>query len=136
MEGKTIQVGQGSGAAYFVETYNAAHGNKINVVYSSGGTEITLSKLSTGAIDAFIGALRNLEIKEKNYNTTLGKSMEPIYNVYTFLVFRKNDPTEIPIQQATDRALKVLRTNGKMKALSEKWLGGDFSQWGDDHVEN
>ncbi|MDR1904700.1 MAG: transporter substrate-binding domain-containing protein [Treponema sp.] len=136
MEGKTIQVGQGSGAAYFVETYNAAHGNRINVVYSSGGTEVTLSKLQTGAIDAYLGALRNLEITEKNYNTTLGKSREPIYNVYTYLVFRKNDPAEIPIQEAADRALKTLRENGKMKELSLKWLGGDFSQWGEDHVED
>jgi L-cystine transport system substrate-binding protein len=136
MEGKTIQVGQGSGAAYFVETYNAAHGNKINIVYSSGGTEVTLSKLDTGAIDAYLGALRNLEITEKNYNTTLGKSREPIYNVYTYLVFRKNDPAAVPIQEATDRVLKILRGNGKMKELSEKWLGGDFSQWGDDHVED
>ncbi|MDR2103726.1 MAG: transporter substrate-binding domain-containing protein [Treponema sp.] len=136
MEGKTIQVGQGSGAAYFVETYNATHGNKINIVYSSGGTEVTLSKLDTGAIDAYLGALRNLEITEKNYNTVLGKSREPIYNVYTYLVFRKNDPTAVPIQEATDRALKILRKNGKMKELSEKWLGGDFSQWGEDHVED
>lgn len=136
MEGKTIQVGQGSGAAYFVETYNAAHGNRINVVYSSGDTSVTLSKLQTGAIDAYLGALRNLEIAEKNYDTALGKSREPMYNVYTFLVFRRDDPDVVPIWEATDRALKILRGNGKMRELSEKWLGGDYSRWGDEHVED
>jgi L-cystine transport system substrate-binding protein len=136
MEGKIIQVGQGSGAAYFVETYNAQHGNKIKVVYSTGGTEITLSKLETGAIDAYLGAKRNLEVTEKNYNVTLGKSAEPVYNVYTYFVFRKDNPDQLALRNATDEALKTLRVNGTMSRLSHEWLGGEYTKWGPEHGEN
>jgi ABC-type amino acid transport substrate-binding protein len=136
MFGKKIQVGQGSGAAIWLEAYNQSVGNKIEVVYSSGGTEITLSKLDTGAIDAYLQTKRMIETTEKNYNTTIGISEKPIYSVYTYFVYRKNEPSAEVLRDAMDGALKKLRADGVMSALSIQWLGADYTKWGPEHVEN
>jgi L-cystine transport system substrate-binding protein len=134
MYGKKIQVGQGSGAAIFLEAWNAAHGNRVEIVYSSGGTEITLSKLDTGAIDGYLQTKRMIETTEKNYNVTLGKSADSVYSVYTYFVFRKDDPDEQILSDAIDGVLKNLRAQGFMRELSLKWLGGNYADWGPEHV--
>jgi L-cystine transport system substrate-binding protein len=135
MYGKKIQVGQSSGAAIFLEAWNAARGNQVEIVYSSGGTvEITLSKLDTGAIDGYLQTKRMIETTEKNYNVTLGKSAEPVYSVYTYFVFRKDEPDEQILSDAVDGVLKTLRAQGFMRELSLKWLGGNYTDWGPEYV--
>jgi L-cystine transport system substrate-binding protein len=136
MYGKKIQVGQTSGAAIYLEAWNAAHGNRVEIVYSSGGTEITLSKLDTGAIDGYLQTKRMIETTEKNFNVTLGKSENPVYSVYTYFVFRKDEPEEKALSDAIDGVLKTLRAQGFLRELSIKWLGGNYADWGPDHVEN
>ncbi|MDR3166765.1 MAG: transporter substrate-binding domain-containing protein [Treponema sp.] len=136
MWGKKIQVGQGSGAAIFLEAYNESVGNRIEIVYSSGGTEITLSKLDTGAIDAYLQTKRMIETTAKNYDTTIGISEKPIYSVYTYFVYRKDEPSAVVLRDAMDGALKKLRASGIMSALSLQWLGGDYTKWGPEHVED
>jgi L-cystine transport system substrate-binding protein len=136
MYGKKIQVGQASGAAIYLEAWNAAHGNRVEIVYSSGGTEITLSKLDTGAIDGYLQTKRMIETTEKNYTVTLGKSANPVYSVYTYFVFRKDDADAQILSDAIDGAIKTLRAQGFMRELSLKWLGGNYSDWGPDHVED
>jgi L-cystine transport system substrate-binding protein len=133
--GKKVQVGEGSGAAYFVETWNKEHPDgQIEIVYSSGDYTLTLSKIDTGVIDGYLQSKRMIETSEKNYNITLGKSANPIYTVYTYFVFRKDDPDELVLRDAVDVALKELRADGTMKTLSEKYLGGNFTDWGPEHV--
>ncbi|MDR1600659.1 MAG: transporter substrate-binding domain-containing protein [Oscillospiraceae bacterium] len=134
--GKKVQVSEGGGAAYFVETYNVNNPDaKIDVVYSSGDTTVTLSKIDTGVIDAYLSSKRMIETTEKNYGVTLGKSDEPIYTVYTYFVFRKDDPAEQELSDAIDGALHQLRAEGRMSELSIKWLGGDYTIWGPEHVD-
>ena len=127
LEGKTVQVVQGGNDAYLIETYNKKHNNAIKVVYGGSDFSLTINKLKTSAIDAFISPPVMVAQFNKAYNVNLKTAGNPISNSDTYFIYRKNDPKEAELKTAVDGALKKLRADGTLKKLSVKWLGADFT---------
>jgi L-cystine transport system substrate-binding protein len=127
LKGKTVQVYQGGNDAYLIETYNKTHNNAIKVVYGSTDFTVTLNKINSGAVDAFISPPRITESLNKAYHTNLKSVGKPISNSNTYFIYRRNDSNETKLKTAVDGALKKIKSTGALKKLSLKWLGGDYT---------
>lgn len=127
LEGKAVSTFQGSNDAYQLESYNKEHKDAIKLEYLSPDFSVVLSKLDSGAINAFLLPLSYLDSIETNYNVKLQTSDQPAYYSGTFFIYRKDDADETTLQEAVDGALKSLREDGTLSALSKQWLGEDYS---------
>ncbi len=128
--GKNVQAYQGGNDAYLLETYNASQptNEQINIVYAQAGDfSITLSKIQSGAIDAFLTPPRILELENESYGTDLKTVGDAISNSNTYFIFRKDDDAEETLKEAVDGALASLRADGTLSALSIQWLGADYT---------
>lgn len=127
LEGKTVGTFQGSNDAYQLETYNKEHNNAIKLEYNSGDFSVILSKLESGAVDAFLLPLSYLSSVEEGYKVKLQHSDEPSYYSGTYFIYRKDDGDETTLQEAVDGALKTLHEDGTLTKLSTQWLGDDYT---------
>jgi L-cystine transport system substrate-binding protein len=132
LENHTVGTWQGSNDAYQLETYNKNNDDSIKLEYNSGDFSVLLNKLDSGAIDAFLLPLSYLKSIEDGYKVKLQHADEPAYYSGTFFIFRKDDTDETALQEAVDGALKTLHEDGTLVALSNKYLGGDYTVAPDD----
>lgn len=126
LEGKKVQVSPGANAAYVLEQYNKANGNKINLIYqdSSADPALTIKNIVDGRIDAFISIKRIVESYNKAYGDKLKTVGEPIARSSTYYIYRKKDSK---LQSEIDKVLKALKTDGTLSKISIKVLGGDYT---------
>ncbi|SHO43315.1 transporter substrate-binding domain-containing protein [Anaerocolumna xylanovorans] len=127
LEGKTVATFQGSNDAYQLETYNKEHNNAIKLEYNSGDFSVILSKLESGAVDAFLLPLSYLPSIEEGYKVKLQRSDEPSYYSGTYFIYRRDDADETALQEAVDGVLKTLHEDGTLEKLSTQWLGADYT---------
>lgn len=122
--------GTTSASTTIVKNYNDKHPDKaVEIVSSSNSTdEEVVAALKSGAAKATVLTKRDVEKYNKNYGK--GKDFlkvvgKPINNSKTYYVYRKD---ETKLQKKIDSALKKLKENGKLKELSIKYLGGDYTE--------
>lgn len=108
--------------------YNKEHPDKaLDIVNHSNLTDEELTaELKSGAVKATVLIQRRVDGLNKENGEDFIKSVgDPINTSQTYYLFRKD---ETDLQEAVDGALKTLRENGTLKELSEKWLGGDYTE--------
>jgi L-cystine transport system substrate-binding protein len=125
LEGKSVQVGEGSNDAYVLEQYNKANGNKIKLVYNSGSDPaITIKNIEDGRVDAFISIKRIVDLYNQTYGNKLKTVGDPIASSSTYYIFRKEDTQ---LQSDIDKTIKAMKDDGTLAKISIKVLGGDYT---------
>ncbi|GHV55297.1 amino acid ABC transporter substrate-binding protein [Spirochaetia bacterium] len=126
LEGKHVCAFVGQSYTTLLEDYNAEHGNKIILDYVDGVQEadIILS-VQNGRYDAYITSpiMAAENIKKHNLNVDIVE--EPVgFEPFGF-VFNKDEEGK-KIRDLFNAAIKELKADGSLSALSIKWTGGDY----------
>jgi L-cystine transport system substrate-binding protein len=125
LAGKKVLTGATSAEAQILENYNKEHDKKISIVYQNGAANDTVNQITTGRVDASLGADFSLSLIDPNGKLkTAGKDLSAADILF---VFRKNDPDEQKLADAVDGALTQIKSDGTLGKLSTEWLGGDFT---------
>ncbi|WP_138494719.1 transporter substrate-binding domain-containing protein [Paenibacillus pinistramenti] len=125
LQGKKVLTSATSAEAQILENYNKTHNNAINIVYQSGAANDTVSQITSGRVEATLGAdfTRSL-IDPQNKLKTTGDDLSEADILF---VFRKDDPAEQKLADDIDGAIKELKADGTLGKLSKEWLGEDFT---------
>lgn len=125
LAGKKVLTGATSAEAQILENYNKDHDKKIDIVYESGAANDTVSQITSGRVDATLGADFTLSLTDPNGKLkTVGNDLSEADILF---VFRKDDADSKKLSDAVDVALKEIKADGTLGKLSEQWLGGDFT---------
>jgi len=125
LKGKKVLVGATSAQAQIVENYNRENDNAINVVYTSGAANDTVSQIVTGRVDATLAADFALSLIDPEGR--LKTTGDALSEADILFMFRKNDEEAQRLSDAIDGAIKELKADGTLGKLSTEWLGGDFT---------
>ncbi|MBE9913319.1 transporter substrate-binding domain-containing protein [Paenibacillus donghaensis] len=125
LKGKKVLTGATSAEAQILENYNKKNNNAINIVYQNGAAKDTVNQITTGRVEATVGADFSLPLidpqgKLKTTGDDLGEAD-------ILFVFRKDDPEEQKLADDIDGAIKELKSDGTLAKLSKEWLGSDFT---------
>ncbi|MCE5285711.1 MAG: transporter substrate-binding domain-containing protein [Pelosinus sp.] len=123
----TVEVGKASAnKTAVVDKWNKEHGNKLKLILEASDVTLTLQNLNSGKTDAFVNVQRNIDTFKKTYGVDIKSVGEPISRSNSYYLYRKGDATGEQLKKDVDAALKALKEDGTLRALSEKWLGGDY----------
>ncbi|MBW5449279.1 transporter substrate-binding domain-containing protein [Cohnella sp. CFH 77786] len=126
LAGKKVLTSATSAEAQILENYNKDHEKKINIVYQNGAANDTVSQISTGRVDATLGADFVLPlIDPQGKLKTVG---EPLSEADILFVFRKGDAESQKLADDIDGAIQEIKADGTLGKLSTQWLGQDFTK--------
>ncbi|PQP90807.1 amino acid ABC transporter substrate-binding protein [Paenibacillus sp. AR247] len=125
LKGKKVLTGATSAEAQILENYNKEHDNAIQIVYQNGAANDTVNQITTGRVDATIGADFSLPLIDPQGK--LKGTGDDLSEHDILFVFRKDDPEEQKLADAVDGAIKELKQDGTLGKLSKEWLGSDFT---------
>lgn len=125
LAGKKVSAGQGSNTAAILETYNAEHDNKIEIVYSNGATnESIYDDVMNGRLDAIVATKKTF----KKYNEAFGGG----YDINEDSYFSESQAYfmlaqgEEQLRDDMDTALKAMKEDGTLTKLSIEYTGSDY----------
>ena len=128
--------GSGLMTQLFLEEYNENHpGNPVELIYSDADTLKQFQDLNAGLADfGFISqpSLDNyLEIYPTFYDDfdiieLTDEESEAICSPFTYFIYAKTPEGEA-LKAAVDEALRILKSDGTIKALSEEYIGYDVT---------
>jgi len=125
MHGKRFLATATSAQAQILENYNKEHPGALEIVYNNGGANDLVTQITTGRVDAAIGADFSLPlIDPQGKLKTVGK---PLTEAEILFIFRKDEPASQQLADDIDAALLELRKDGTLAKLSQEWLGRDFT---------
>jgi len=125
LKGKKVLTGATSAEAQILENYNKANNDAINIVYQSGAAKDAVNQITTGRVEATIGADFSLPlIDPQGRLKTTGADLSEADILF---VFRKDDPDSQKLADDIDGAIKKLKADGTLGELSKTWLGSDFT---------
>jgi ABC-type amino acid transport/signal transduction systems, periplasmic component/domain len=125
LAGKKVLTGATSAEAQILENYNKDHDKKINIVYQNGAANDTVSQITSGRVDATIGADFTLSLIDPQ--SKLKTAGDDLSEADILFVLRKNDAESQELSDAVDVALKEIKADGTLGKLSTEWLGNDFT---------
>ncbi|MBB3129690.1 L-cystine transport system substrate-binding protein [Paenibacillus rhizosphaerae] len=125
LKGKKVLTGATSAEAQILENYNKEHDNAIQIVYQNGAANDTVNQITTGRVDATIGADFSLPLIDPQGKLKVTGDDQSEHDI--LFVFRKDDPEEQKLADAVDGAIKELKQDGTLGKLSKEWLGSDFT---------
>lgn len=131
---KTPVSASGGFGQLFIEQYNKEHPDKkIQGVYTDQDSAKTYQDINAGLFDFTFAEKVMIKFIEETYKIDLDyvelprEQFEKIQNPHAYFIFSKTGDGP-KIRDAFDGALGTLIKNGKLKELSEKYLGGDYSR--------
>ncbi|WP_136603716.1 transporter substrate-binding domain-containing protein [Paenibacillus dokdonensis] len=125
LKGKKVLTGATSAEAQILENYNKKNNNAINIVYQSGAAKDSVNQITTGRVEATIGADFSLPLIDPQGK--LKTTGDDLLEADILFVFRKDDPEEQKLADDIDGAIKELKADGTLGNLSKQWLGSDFT---------
>lgn len=127
LAGKTVTVAVGSSNANVIETWNAEHGDVVDVVYGDGDIAKALLDVQEGRVDATLvnPITADLVIEEQGLNVefVLRGDTEPKPVYWLFADTAANET----LKPLVDAALQTLIDNGTLAEISIEYLGDDYS---------
>ncbi|MDO7908016.1 transporter substrate-binding domain-containing protein [Paenibacillus sp. JX-17] len=126
LKGKKVLTSATSAQAQILENYNKENGNAIQIVYQNGAANDTVSQITSGRVDATLGADFTLSLIDPQGK--LKTTGDALSEADILFVLRKNDPEEQKLADAVDGALQELKKDGTLAKLSKEWLGDDFTE--------
>lgn len=129
LSGKTVNGGGATSATYSILTsWNENNPDKepINVLSSdSVSNEETVTSITSGAWYATVSTEQTIVDINAEYDNVLKAVGDPVNVTYAYYVFPKGS-TEL--RDAIDEGLRIIRENGTLSEISEKWFSGvDYS---------
>lgn len=125
LRGKKVIVTPTGEAARMLKEFSAK-GEPIEFSYTDKGSAETLNVIATGRADAGI----EYEVAVNEAHKTLGLDVKPVgpvvMSVPTFYITRKDEDAQ-KLLAIIDKTVEEMKKDGTLKALSEKFLGGDFT---------
>ncbi|GIP29595.1 L-cystine-binding protein TcyK [Paenibacillus sp. J23TS9] len=125
LKGKKVLTGATSAEAQILENYNKKNNNAINIVYQSGAAKDSVNQITTGRVEATVGADFSLPLIDPQGK--LKTTGDDLSEADILFVFRKDDPEEQKLADDIDGAIKELKADGTLGNLSKQWLGSDFT---------
>ncbi|MWV44529.1 transporter substrate-binding domain-containing protein [Paenibacillus sp. HJL G12] len=125
LKGKKVLTGATSAEAQILENYNKKNNNAINIVYQSGAARDSVSQITSGRVDATVGADFSLPLIDPQGK--LKTTGDDLSEADILFVFRKDDPEEQKLADDIDGAIKELKADGTLGKISKQWLGDDFT---------
>lgn len=125
LKGKKVLTTATTAEANLLENYNKSHNNAIQIVYTNGSSNDTVSQITSGRVDATLGADFSLSLIDPQGKLKI--TGEPLASNGVYFVFRKNDQKEQLLSNRIDQALKKIKADGTLSKLSKKWLGQDYT---------
>lgn len=123
LSGKTVGVGSGNAMQQSVEAMYPDGDVKFEV-YTSATLEAMLDDIAYGRIDAVLAQdIQTYMAMKANENLKL-KVLDPFEYGTATIVFDKEN-TEL--RDAMNKFIEILREDGTLKEISEKWVGGDIT---------
>jgi L-cystine transport system substrate-binding protein len=123
-----VTAGLCSANTTWLENYNAENGDPITISYSDGDVSKMLYEIVEGRVDATLNnpVTAGLIAKEQGIEIdwvpwTTDGSATPVYILYA------NNENGQSYKDLIEPALQTLLENGTLKALSEQYLGADYS---------
>lgn len=126
LKGKKVLTSATSAEAQILENYNKENGDAIKIVYQNGAANDTVSQITSGRVEATVGADFSLSLIDPQGKLKL--TGDDLSEADILFVFRKDDPAEQKLSDAVDGAIKELKADGTLAKLSEQWLGSDFTE--------
>lgn len=127
LAGKTLSIAVGSSNANVAETWNAEHGNVIELVYNDGDITKALLDVQEGRVDATLVSpvVGNKIITEQGLSVEFvlrnDDIVKPTYWLYP------NSEKGQALKEKVDGALNTLLENGKLAEISKEYLGDDYT---------
>lgn len=126
LKGKNVLTTATTAEATLLENYNKTHNNAIHIVYTNGASNDTVSQITSGRVDATLGADFSLSLIDPQGKLKIvGK---PLASNGVYFVFRKNDKNEQVLANQIDKALEQIKVDGTLSKLSVEWLGKDYTK--------
>lgn len=125
LKGKKVLTSATSAQAQILENYNKENNNVIEIVYQNGAANDTVSQVTSGRVDATLGADFSLSLIDPQGK--LKTTGEELSQADILFVFRKDDPEGQKLSDAIDGVIKELKADGTLGKLSKEWLGEDFT---------
>lgn len=123
LSGKTVGVGSGNAMQQSVEAMYPDGDVKFEV-YTSATLEAMLDDIAYGRIDAVLAQdIQTYMAMKANENLKL-KVLDPFEYGTATIVFDKEN-TEL--RDAMNKFIEILREDGRLKEISEKWVGVDIT---------
>lgn len=125
LKGKKVLTSATSAQAQILENYNKENNNAIEIVYQNGAANDTVNQLTSGRVDATLGADFSLSLIDPQGK--LKTTGEELSQADILFVFRKDDLEGQKLSDAIDEVIKELKADGTLGKLSKEWLGDDFT---------
>jgi L-cystine transport system substrate-binding protein len=124
LRGKTLAfTDTASNNFYICDTWNKANGGEINIVLEPDIT-ITLDNMKKGLVDAICSQPRTVDRLEENFGVPLKITGKPVSDSPNYFVFAQNGGD---IKNVFDKTLAAYKKDEKLRELSIKWLGADYT---------
>ncbi|MFJ7969858.1 transporter substrate-binding domain-containing protein [Psychrobacillus sp. NPDC096389] len=123
LKGKKIATTATSNAAIYMEKYNKEHSLGAEIIYTSSTSDV-VNQLRTGRVDATITTPFAVDFLNEQSDAQQKVVGDTLLNSKVYFLLQKGDTT---LQKRIDEALTELKEDGTVSALSEKWLGADYS---------
>ena len=125
--GRVVTAGVGSANTTWLESYNAANGNPIEIAYSDGDISKMLQEIVNGRADATLASPITTQLVadeqgiEIDHVLWIDNGLTPIYFLYN------NNVNGARYKELIEPALQALLENGTIAQLSIQYLGADYS---------
>lgn len=126
LKGKKVAAGVGSNHSLVLEDWNNKNGNQINIVYYDGDVSVMFQELINYRVDAVMNSPVTANEQAKANNVEIAPIGKPFYDAKIHFIFPKTEKGK-EIKARVDEALKKIRQDGTLKALSEKYFGQDLT---------
>lgn len=123
LAGKKIATTATSNAAVYMEKYNKEHNLGAEIIYTSSSSDI-INQLRTGRVDATITTPFAADFYNEQSDAQQKVVGDTLLNSNVYFLLQKGNTT---LQKRIDEALTELKEDGTVSALSEEWLGADYS---------
>ncbi|MGT2907348.1 transporter substrate-binding domain-containing protein [Streptococcus dentiloxodontae] len=128
LQGKKVYAIAGGNAPALLEAYLKEHPGAFEIVYGSWSDQVLLENFKNGTVDATLATKYTVNYTNKQLGSDYKASEAAVNQSSTYYLFRKDDKNEAALNKAVSKVLKQFKKDGTLKKLSEKYLGGDYTE--------
>jgi L-cystine transport system substrate-binding protein len=125
LEGKTAMVtATGLPNAWLTEYNETQATTPVELKYYEGDWVQGMQLIANGEGDAMLAPAVNIDVSIQNMGLPLRRVAEPLYTSDVYFIYNQDNAA---LRDQIDVVLRELKADGTLKALSEQFLGGDYS---------
>lgn len=129
LKGKKVYAIAGGNAPALLEQYLKDHPeNKFEIDYGSWSDQLLLQNFENKTVNATLNTEFTVNYTNKQLGSKYVASKNSVSKSSTYYLFRKNDADGAKLNKAVSKVLKEFKSDGTLKKLSEKYLGGDYTE--------